>query len=517
MSILDVKNLTHIYGDKTLFNKANMQLFRGDKMGLTGLNGAGKTTFLNILIEEVVPDEGYVKWNPKIKYGYLDQQASIRESITVKAYLNQAFNDLYRLEEQLQSMNQQISACSDNEQAMALCEQSAALQEQLESGGFYAINSEIEKVAAGLGITAFGLDHDVTTLSGGQRAKVMLAKLLLLKPDVLLLDEPTNFLDREHIAWLTKFLKTFKGSFILVSHDFAFLNDVVNCICDIENGKITRFNGDYQSFVKLKEIKRQEQLKNYHAQQKEIEKLQTYIDKNIVRASTSKMAKSRQKKLDKMERITKPGKVPKPSFLFSYTPAVGQVILKTDRLGIGYDDQLVPDITMELRVGQKMAVTGFNGIGKSTFIKTICGIIPPLSGEFVLAEQIKIGYYQQENRWEDENRTAVEEIKNEYPRMNDKEVRAALSRCGLSGELALQKIGTLSGGEQSKVKLCKLTLSNYNFLVLDEPTNHLDVNAIEQLKVAIQLFEGAVLFVSHSKEFCQQIAEQTLDFEKLFD
>ena len=517
MSILDVKNLTQIYGDKKLFSNADMQLFGGDKLGLTGLNGAGKSTFINILIGEVIPDEGFVKWNPKVKLGYLDQQASITESLTIKAYLKTAFDDLYKIDSELKNIDQEISVTKDEEMLMILCEEAEMLRNRLEKRNFYAINSTIDKVASGLGIMSFGMDKDVTILSGGQRAKVMLAKLLLQQPDVLLLDEPTNFLDKEHIAWLTKYLNGFKGSFILVSHDFEFLNSVVNCICDIDNGKITRFNGSYDKFVKLKAQKAVEYEKKYNAQQKEIEKLQTYIDKNIVRASTSKMAKSRQKKLDRIERMDKPNVVPKPSFMFNYISASGQIILSCNNLEIGYSDALVPPITFDLSRNQKLAVTGFNGIGKSTFIKTVYGILPKISGEFKFADKLKIGYYQQENVFDNDNLTALEDVKNAFPKLNDKEVRTALSRCGLSANHIMQPINTLSGGEQSKVKLCKLTLDDFNLLLLDEPTNHLDVNAVEQLKVAIKLFEGAVLFVSHSKEFCKAVADEVFDFEKLFD
>ena len=230
MSILDVKNLTQIFGDKKLFSHANMQLFGGDKLGLTGLNGAGKSTFINILIGEVVPDEGFVKWNPRFKLGYLDQEAKIKKSVSVKDYLLEAFLHLFKIDEQLQKIDNEIGECDDVDRQMELCEQAEELREKLEAEDFYSVNSNVDKVAAGLGITGFGMDTDVKTLSGGQRAKVMLAKLLLENPDVLLLDEPTNFLDKEHIAWLTKYLNGFKGSFILVSHDFEFLNDVVNCI-----------------------------------------------------------------------------------------------------------------------------------------------------------------------------------------------------------------------------------------------------------------------------------------------
>ena len=335
MSILDVKNLTHTYGDKKLFNHASMQLFGGNKLGLTGLNGAGKSTFINILIGEVVPDEGEIHWNPKIRLGYLDQQAKIvNKEITVRNYLLGAFSALFEKESEFNSLNKKIEGCKDENELMTLCDKAAALQEYLTTNNFYAISSTVDKVAAGLGITAFGLDTEISKLSGGQRAKVMLAKLLLENPDVLLLDEPTNFLDRDHIAWLTKYLNGFKGSFILVSHDFEFLNNVVNCICDIEFGNITRYNGSYENFVKQKEAKHEEYIKQYGAQQKQIKKLETFIEKNIVRASTSAMAKSRRKQLNKIERMDKPSEAPKPNFFFRYAPPVGKEILRVEDLSI---------------------------------------------------------------------------------------------------------------------------------------------------------------------------------------
>ena len=517
MSILDVKDVTQIFGDKKLFSHADMQLFGGDKMGLTGLNGAGKSTFIKILPGEILPDQGDVRWNPRVRLGCLDQQASIRRSMTVWAYLDQAFEPLYALEQQLAALDAQITVSGDTDRAMTLCEQAEELRQRLEAAGFYQIRSTIDRVAAGLGITAFGLDTDVTRLSGGQRAKVLLAKLLLQQPDVLLLDEPTNFLDADHIAWLTKYLNSFKGAFILVSHDFGFLDSVCNCICDIENGRIVRYNGSYTDFVGLKEARRAAYEKSYQSQQKEIKRLQTFIDKNIVRASTSAMAKSRRKRLEKMEKLEKPNTDPRPSFLFSYTPAVGQTILSVDRLAIGYDTQLVPELTLRLGIREKLAVTGFNGIGKSTFIKTICGQLAPLGGGYRLAERVAVGYYEQENLFADDGISALEQIKNWYPRLDDKQVHTALARCGLGGEKVLRPLKTLSGGEQAKVKLCRLTLQPYNLLILDEPTNHLDVNAIAQLQTAIKLFEGAVVFVSHSKAFCKACAGRTLDFEKLFD
>ena len=282
MSILDVKNLTHTFGDKKLFHDTGMSLFQGDKMGLTGLNGAGKTTFIQMLIGDLIPDKGSIRWNPKCKVSYLDQQVGVKEKKSVYEFLEGAFSDLIETERRLQDVNIKIAQTTDDNELYKLYMRAGAMQEELESRNFYGIKSQIDKISHGLSIHAFGMDTPLSNLSGGQRIRVLLAKMLLENPDVLILDEPTNFLDKENIDWLIKYLNGFKGAFILVSHDFDFLNKVVNCICDIEFGKMTRFNGDYKSFVSQKEGKHQEYIKQYNAQQKEVAALEEYINKNIV-------------------------------------------------------------------------------------------------------------------------------------------------------------------------------------------------------------------------------------------
>lgn len=516
MSLVKVTGLEHFFGDKKVFSDTGMELYKGDKLGLTGLNGAGKSTLIKILSGIIIPDKGDVRWNPKITVGYLDQQAMINGELTVRRYLKGAFRRLYEHEQKLNEINSQVASCTDMEQMSKLLETAGEYQNELEMNNFYSIDSEIDKVAAGLGIAAFGLDTPVSKLSGGQRAKVMLANLLLQNPDVLLLDEPTNFLDRSHIEWLGKYLSGFKGSFVLVSHDFHFLNRVVNCICDIEFFKISRYNGTYESFVRQKEAKSDEYVRNYNRQQKEIAKLEDYISKNLVRASTTKMAQSRRKKLEKMDRIDKPSIPPKPTFEFVFKTVSRKSLLKVHKLAVGYEQPLLPAIDLLVRTGDKVAVTGFNGIGKSTFLKTLSGILRPLSGTYRYDPDTIIGYYEQENRWSDPGRTAFNEIKDHFAKLKDREIRAALVRCGLKPEQAMQSLESLSGGEQAKVKICKLVLRPCNLLILDEPTNHLDVNAIERLKEAVVSYEGAVIFVSHSKDFCS-IADRTLDMEKLFD
>jgi ATPase subunit of ABC transporter with duplicated ATPase domains len=517
MSILEVTNLTHTFGDKKLFNDTGLQLYTGDKMGLTGLNGAGKSTFINILAESILPDGGRVKWNPKAKIGYLDQQARINGALSVMEYLEGAFSNLFETEKKLDALNAKIAVCKDNGKLMELLEVSGEYQNMLETENFYSIKSEIEKVAAGLGITAFGLDTPVKRLSGGQRAKVMLAKLLLEAPDVLLLDEPTNFLDREHIEWLTKFLSGFKGAFILVSHDFVFLNRVVNCICDIENYTISRYNGSYESFVKQKQMKAEEYARSYNHQQKEIAKMEDYIDRNLARASTTAMAQSRRKKLEKMEKIDRPQQAVKPTFVFKFKQVSKKTLIKITNLEVGYGQPLLPKISLQLKTAEKVGISGFNGIGKTTFLKTIAGMLPKISGNVKYDDDVVVGFYEQENVWENPAKTAFAEIKDAFPTLKDKDVRGHLAKCGLRADQVMQSLSTLSGGEQAKVKLCKLTLTPCNMLILDEPTNHLDVNAIEQLKKAVLSFEGLVLYVSHNKAFCDDIGGKRLDMEALFE
>lgn len=486
-------------------------------MGLTGYNGAGKSTLLTMLAGITIPDDGRIYWNPKIRVGYLDQQAQIKGADSVGAYLKTAFQYLYDAAAEIERLNNEIAACKEDTRLQELLQQMGDAQDVLDSGNFYAIDSDVEKVAAGLGVKAFGLDTPIGKLSGGQRAKVMLAKLLLQTPDVLLLDEPTNFLDHAHIEWLAKYLSAFKGSFILVSHDFTFLNRVVNCICDIQNYAIMRYNGTYESFVRQKEQRAEEYARNYHRQQKEIAKLEDYVSRNLARASTTAMAQSRRKQLEKMDRLEKPQADPEPTFLFQYRKVSPKVLVKIRGLEVGYHEQLLPKIDLQIRAGEKICVSGFNGIGKSTFLKTICGFLPKLGGVLRMDEDAVVGYYEQEHHWEQPERTALAEVKDAFPTLRDREIRAKLAQCGLRAEHVMQSLSSLSGGEQAKVKLCKLVLRPCNLLVLDEPTNHLDVKAIAQLEEAIAMFEGTVVFVSHSPDFCKDIVNKRLDMEALFD
>ncbi len=513
MSLLEVGNLSHAYGDKVLYKQSSFSLFKGEHMGIVGQNGTGKSTLIKILIGEVIPDTGFVVWQKKIGIGHLDQYAGVDGSLTIREYLRAAFSELYDAEERLNQLYAKLRGDGDR----VLLRQIEDRQDYLIKNDFYAIDTLIGKVATGLGLTGIGMDRKLSKLSGGQREKVILAKLLLNKPDVLLLDEPTNFLDAEHIEWLSSYLSALKTAIMVVSHDHMFLDRITTCICDIENGRIRKYNGSYSHFIMQREQRREDYIRSYTAQKNEIEKLEQYIRKNKVRAATAKMARGRQKKLDKIERLAPPTVMGKPQIGFSEIMRCNTRPLTVNELEVGYSYALLPKLSFKMTAGEKLAVTGFNGIGKTTLIKTLVGLIPVISGSFWFDEQVKIAYYEQETQWENGDMTPIEIISAVYPKLTQKEVRSRLSRCGVKTANALQPIKTLSGGEQSKVKLCNMTMTQTNFLILDEPTNHLDAETKEALGLALHAFTGNVILVSHEAAFYENIVDDLIDIEKMFD
>ena len=509
MSLLKVLNLSHAFGENILLNDISFDLFDGEKMGLVGLNGSGKSTLLKILMGEYIQDDGDIEWRPKASVGYLDQYREIDKDISIRQYLQNAFASLYAIESRYNQLNLILETSPD----MKRIEQATALQDQLLSSGFYELNSHIDRVAAGLGIAALGMDTEVAKLSGGQRAKVILAKLLLENPDILIMDEPTNFLDKSHIEWLTQFLREFKGAFIVVSHHFDFLDGISSCICEIEFQSVIKYKGNLTAYLASKDMRRQQYIKNYTAQKKWIDKTEDYIARNKARASTSNMAKSRQKMLDRVEKLAPPNENVKPNFRFKCGWLGNGPILKVKNLEIGYGKPLLPKLNFKLDWGDKMAITGFNGIGKTTLIKTLLAEIPAISGDYSFHERTVFGYFQQEYAWENKNLTAYEYIASLFPTMSQKEIRGALAKAGLVGKHILRQLGTLSGGEQAKVRICRLTLTSHNILILDEPTNHLDSAAKEVLRTALLEYSGCVILISHEKSFCEGLTNKILDFD----
>lgn len=496
MSLLYIENLFHSYSDIVLFKGADMTLNKGEHMGIVGQNGAGKSTFIKICTGLTVPDEGRVVWDKKIKVGYLDQYAKIDDEITIEDFLKSSFEELYIMEDKMNELY--IKSAEGDFDAL---EKAGRYQERLEGDDFYEIDTKIKQISTGLGLDAIGLNRKIRNLSGGQRAKVILSKLLLKKPDVLLLDEPTNFLDKEHVSWLSEYLKNLDNAFMVVSHDHSFLENISNRICDIDNGKINKYYGTYSEFLKKKEMLREDYIRKYNAQQREIKKTEEFIRRNIAGRKT-RMAKGRRKQLERMDKMEAlDTREINPVFDLKSLPLNNTEQLSVNNLKVGYDYPILKDINLSVKGGEKVVIIGFNGIGKSTLLKTLTGNIEKLGGGFEFSPQVIIGYYEQDLTWEDDKMTPLEIVSDSFRKLSEKEVRRHLSRCGVNYKHSNQEIASLSGGEQAKVKMCLLTLSPCNFLIMDEPTNHLDKNAKEALKKALLTFKGSVILVSHEEEF----------------
>lgn len=512
MSILNVEHLTHGFGDRAIFNDVSFRLLKGEHIGLVGANGEGKSTFFNIVTGKLMPDEGKVEWSKNVRVGYLDQNSTLTKGMTIESVLKSAFSYLFEMEERMNEICDKLGE-ADPAEMDAMMDELGVIQDALTLHDFYVIDAKVEEVARALGLMELGLEHDVTDLSGGQRMKVLLAKLLLEKPDILLLDEPTNYLDVEHINWLKRYLQEYENAFILISHDIPFLNEVVNIIYHMENQELNRYVGDYDNFQKVYEVKKAQLEAAYRKQQQEISELKDFVARNKARVSTRNMAMSRQKKLDKMDVIELAAERPKPEFSFQLGRTPGRYIFETKGLVIGYDEPLSKPLDISMERGHKIALVGANGIGKTTLLKSILGLIPPLKGSVELGENLLIGYFEQEIKGENKN-TCIEEIWEEFPSFSQYEVRAALARCGLTTKHIESQVRVLSGGEQAKVRLCKLMNRETNILLLDEPTNHLDVDAKEELKRALNEYRGSVLLISHEPEFYQDIVNEVWDCSK---
>ena len=509
--MLVVENVSHGFGARVILENVSFRLKKGEHIALVGANGEGKSSFLNIITKKLMPDAGNIKWSSRATVGYLDQHSVLEKGDTIKDILRGAFKNMFELEQEMLAMYDKMGEANDEEMTKLL-EETAEIQTILENSGFYTIDAKIQEVANGLGLGDIGLDRDVDDLSGGQRTKVLLTKLLLESPTILILDEPTNHLDEEHIVWLTRYLQEYENSFILVSHDVPFINDTCNVIYHIENAELTRYKGNYDEFVRLNEIKKRQEESAYEKQLEERRKLEDFVQRNKARVATRGMANSRQKILDKMEILERPKEKIKPTFDFRNARAASRFIFQTEDLVLGYNDPLTKPLNFQLERGQKIALKGMNGIGKSTLLRTLLGIQKPFGGSVQLGDYLEIGYFEQESSKDNYN-TALDDVWAEYPVLTNYEVRQALAKCGLSNEHITSQVRVLSGGEAAKVRLCKLMLKDINFLVLDEPTNHLDVEAKEELKKAIREFKGTVLLVCHEPEFYSDIVDDVWNIE----
>ncbi|MDY2813775.1 MAG: ABC-F family ATP-binding cassette domain-containing protein [Dorea sp.] len=512
MSILNVEHLSHGFGNRAIFEDVSFRLLKGEHIGLVGANGEGKSTFMNIITGKLMPDEGKIEWAKNVKVGYLDQHAVLTKGMTIGSVLRSAFEPLFDMEARMNEICDKM-ADADEKQMEDYMEELGVIQDLLTNRDFYLIDSKVEEVARALGLLDLGLEKDVTDLSGGQRTKVLLGKLLLEKPDILLLDEPTNYLDVEHITWLKRYLQEYENAFILISHDIPFLNSVINLIYHMDNLKLTRYVGDYDKFQEVYAMKKAQLEAAYNRQQKEIADLKDFVARNKARVATRNMAMSRQKKLDKMDVIELAAEKPKPEFNFKTARTPGRYIFTTQDLVIGYEEPLSSPLNLEMERGSKIVLTGANGIGKTTLLKSILGLIQPLSGSVEQGDYLEIGYFEQEMPPDIET-TCLEEIWQEFPGFTQYEARSALAKCGLTTNHIESKVKVLSGGEQAKVRLCKLINRPSNILVLDEPTNHLDVMAKDELKRALMDYKGSILMVCHEPEFYDGIATDVWDCTK---
>lgn len=512
MALLDVTGLKFKYQTEELFNSVDFRILPNDHMVIVGDNGTGKSTFMKLISKSLIPDSGKIEWMNNVKYGYLDQYLSVKNDISIKDYLEDTFKDLFDLEKKMNNYYEKLVEVDEKtmEKYLSYAED---IQNELEKKGFYQINQKISNMITGLGIASLGLDTTLDKLSGGQRAKVYLAKILLEDNDVLLMDEPTNFLDISHIEWLEKYLKIWPKAYVVISHDEGFLKEIGSVVCNLDNKKITRYNMPYDKYIIEKEIRDKEYKKAYTNQQKFIKQTEEFINKNIVRATTTKRAQSRRKMLEKLELLEKP-KNHEPMILeFPFSRGLGQKVLETKNLTVGYDKKIVlQNLNILIKQNEKVAILGRNGIGKSTIIKTIINEIKPIGGEFLWNPSSDINYFAQIENYSS-NETPIEYLRYFYHLKTDGELRSILAKVGIKGDLAVKPMASLSGGQQTKVRLALMSMKKSNVLIFDEPTNHLDIFSKAELWESINKFPGSVILVSHEDDFYDELVDYKLYFE----
>ncbi len=505
---MDVKALSFSYQDNPLLEDASVRLFEGEHVVLVGPNGTGKTTFLKLLSRQLKPDQGTVETLPKLSLGYLDQYATLPKAHTVMSYMAEAYAALFEKEAQMEELYVQAANAEETVQ-MKLLNRAATLGEELLATNFYAFKSNILKFLQGLGMDESTLQLPLEKCSGGMRAKVMLAKLLLEEHDVLLLDEPTNFLDAEHVAWLSKFLQSYSKTFVVISHDQAFLAEIATVVWALERRQIERYKGSFETYLATAQLRQEQHQKAFVTQQKFIKKTEAFIAKNIARATTTKRAQSRRKMLAKTQRIAPPLKTRTYVFAFPFSTPTGRDVLKVKHLEIGYHEPLVEPLDFILRKGEKVVITGENGIGKTTLIKTLTQQLSPLQGSYEWIDTAQVSYFAQDSDLDDRF-TPFQTIHEAYPQFDRRQVFTLLAQHGLDADLALRPLKTLSGGEKTKVRLALLKHQKSNVLIMDEPTNHLDQAAKEALLDALIEYPGTLLLVSHERRFYEAVCESEI-------
>ncbi|EAC7758963.1 multidrug ABC transporter ATP-binding protein [Listeria monocytogenes] len=517
MILLQVQQISKFFGAEVILDNIKLEVKTGDRIALVGRNGAGKSTLLKIIAGKMSYDGGTISKPKSVEIGYLAQNTGLESSKTIWDEMLSVFDSLRKMEADLRKMELRLGEpelYNDPEKYQALMTDYDTLQHTFKEIGGYTYEAEIRSVLNGLRFYPEDYEEEIASLSGGQKTRLALAKLLLAKQDILVLDEPTNHLDIETLAWLETYLQNYHGSLLIVSHDRYFLDKVVNQVYEISRTKIDHYKGNYSSFVNQKQAKLEQMWKEFDKQQKQIAKLEDFVARNIVRASTTKRAQSRRKQLEKMDVLGRPqGDEKAAHFGFQFEKQTGKDVLMVDQLSIGYakDKRIASNLTFEMKRQDSLALVGPNGIGKSTLLKTLIRDIPALSGEFHFGVGVKIGYYDQEQAKLTSNKTVLMELWDDYPELNEVNVRTTLGNFLFSDDDVLKNVQSLSGGEKARLALAKLTLLEANVLILDEPTNHLDIESKEVLEAALIDFEGTILFVSHDRYFINRIASKIVE------
>ncbi|EAC5114778.1 ABC transporter ATP-binding protein [Listeria monocytogenes] len=517
MILLQVQQISKFFGAEVILDNIKLEVKTGDRIALVGRNGAGKSTLLKIIAGKMSYDGGTISKPKSVEIGYLAQNTGLESSKTIWDEMLSVFDSLRKMEADLRKMELRLGEpelYNDPEKYQALMTDYDTLQHTFKESGGYTYEAEIRSVLNGLRFYPEDYEVEIASLSGGQKTRLALAKLLLAKQDILVLDEPTNHLDIETLAWLETYLQNYHGSLLIVSHDRYFLDKVVNQVYEISRTKIDHYKGNYSSFVNQKQAKLEQMWKEFDKQQKQIAKLEDFVARNIVRASTTKRAQSRRKQLEKMDVLGRPqGDEKAAHFGFQFEKQTGKDVLMVDQLSIGYakDKRIASNLTFEMKRQDSLALVGPNGIGKSTLLKTLIRDIPALSGEFHFGAGVKIGYYDQEQAKLTSNKTVLMELWDDYPELNEVNVRTTLGNFLFSDDDVLKNVQSLSGGKKARLALAKLTLLEANVLILDEPTNHLDIESKEVLEAALIDFEGTILFVSHDRYFINRIASKIVE------
>ncbi|MFS0660979.1 ABC-F family ATP-binding cassette domain-containing protein [Niallia alba] len=516
MILLQVNQLTKHFGAELILSNIKLEVQTRDRIALVGRNGAGKSTLLKIIAGQLSYDSGEIIKPKNVEIGYLAQNTGLESSLSIWDEMLTVFHELQLKEKHIRKLEQQMSDPSTIENPDAfekILKEYDHLQFEFKESGGYQYEADIRSVLHGLNFNTFDYSTKISTLSGGQKTRLALAKLLLTTPDILILDEPTNHLDIETLSWLEQYLQGYKGAVLIVSHDRYFLDKVVTQVYEISRHYIQKFIGNYSGYLEQKAANYEREMKLYEKQQDEIAKLETFIQKNLARASTTKRAQSRRKTLDKMERMDRPdGNEKSASFGFEITKQTGNDVLKINDLSIGYKDNIVSEhINFHISRGDSVALVGPNGVGKSTLLKTIIEKLPKHAGSITLGSNVMIGYYDQEQAELTSNKRVLNELWDDFPLTPEKEIRTVLGNFLFSGDDVLKTVNSLSGGEKARLALSKLMMEKPNVLILDEPTNHLDLDSKEVLENALIDYPGTILFVSHDRYFINRIATKVIE------